>query len=258
MGDTGVMENEQSICLMWYVQSQILLGTRIDVTQKYKDDDEVKVSALQAVANWRDNYLPYEEAMSAIKNSSKPTVTTTPLPDIVLHQGPWKTETPISYATFKAGAQPTPSPPQPEQPNPTKSVQIFFAHSYDKHASGGTKKDSFFWHIFQGKAGKGVDPCKKPVINTGDNFVFYEFDPAKDSNPGILPNGDFQAKIDGQQCTYKGLGEERPDKDVGWLHCPGRGAVKCLKDYRFSEDYKIECDRSGIPQYYHAVAFCDW
>jgi hypothetical protein len=133
------------------------------------------------------------------------------------------------------------------------SLQVFFAHQ--RHDDGATTTDLYSWSFYQGKPNEGVDPCDFSK-NIGENLIASS-GVLNDKNPGMLPNGEFHADVGGEACVYQGLGEGRPGQDVGWLHCPSR-TVKCLKDYRFSENYTIECPVDGGATWFHAVAYCDW
>jgi hypothetical protein len=137
-------------------------------------------------------------------------------------------------------------PPDPPKGDP-KSLQII---SEQILCEGGPACDSYSWKFMEGDPGVAVDPCGKPVIPN------VELD--GNSSGDRFPEGWFSMRFGGyaEDCQYQGLGERRPDGDVGWLHCPERPAIKCVESPEYSSGVRKSCDHWGKGSV--AVAHCDW
>jgi hypothetical protein len=116
-------------------------------------------------------------------------------------------------------------------------MQVFWSE-----VSDGVSPLAWYWQIFVGEAGKGVDPCTGTPINN-----IYDFSAPSSQNPDVWNepptsiSGEWKIEVEGMDCTFFG------DR----LECPGQ-TITCAADPRPFDD----CASLNMPS--KAIVHCDW
>jgi hypothetical protein len=149
---------------------------------------------------------------------------------------------PESPSSGTPGPEPSVAPQPSEEPEhrqPTKTMQVFWSE-----VSDGVSPLAWYWQIYLGEAGKGVDPCEASPINN-----IYDFSAPSGKNfwndAPTTVSGQWDIKVDGIDCVFFG------DR----LECPGANnmlSIPCTADSRPFDD----CASLGMPS--KAIVHCDW
>jgi hypothetical protein len=198
-----------------------------------------------------DKYPTFDDLISAIRQSEDVNATIVPLP--YLRSFHPKGTAFGTHKTYIFGAiadnreaeiplsTPPPPPPseEPEHRQPTKTMQVFWSE-----VSDGVSPLAWYWQIYLGEAGKGVDPCEATPINN-----IYDFSAPSGKNfwndAPTTVSGQWDINVDGIDCVFFG------DR----LECPGANnmlSIPCTADPRPFDD----CASIGMPS--KAIVHCDW
>jgi hypothetical protein len=134
---------------------------------------------------------------------------------------------------------PPPPSEEPEHRQPTKTMQVFWSE-----VSDGVSPLAWYWQIYLGEAGKGVDPCEASPIN---NIYDYSAPSGKNfwNDAPTTVSGQWDINVDSIDCVFFG------DR----LECPGANnmlLIPCTADPRPFDD----CASLGMPS--KAIVHCDW